>query len=282
MFKKTVIENSVWRVEVAPALGADISSLKYKGVDVYVPLETEEQLSVNPYLHGSPILMPANRTAGGKFTFQGREYSLPVNEPRTGAHLHGLVHKQEFTVIKQSGSSVKLRFENRGEIYPFPFELTAEYSAEEETFYQRYEIKNIGNSDMPFTFALHTTFCEPEFFSVPIDSCQEKDGFHIPTGRYVPLNSEEREYASGTVSRGKEISGYYRLSGNTAKIGDFEYTASDNFDHWILFNGKGTSGLLCIEPQCGKVNGLNSDDGCRVLRPGEALPFFTTMKRLTR
>lgn len=141
MFKKTVIENSVWRVEVAPALGADISSLKYKGVDVYVPLETEEQLSVNPYLHGSPILMPANRTAGGKFTFHGREYSLPVNEPRTGAHLHGLVHKQEFTVIKQSGSSVKLRFENRGEIYPFPFELIAEYSAEEETFYQRYEIK---------------------------------------------------------------------------------------------------------------------------------------------
>ena len=274
MFKKTVIENSVWRAEVAPALGADISSLKYKGEDVYVPLETEEQLSVNPYLHGSPILMPANRTAGGKFTFHGREYSLPVNEPRTGAHLHGLVHKQEFTVIKQSDSSVKLKFENRGEIYPFPFELTAEYSSEGETFYQRYEIKNIGDADMPFTFALHTTFCEPEFFSVPIDSCQEKDGFHIPTGRYVPLNSDERKYASGTESYGKEISGYYRLSGNTARIGNFEYTVSGNFDHWILFNGKGTSGLLCIEPQCGKVNGLNSDGGCRVLRRGEKSLFL--------
>ena len=282
MFKKAVIENSVWRAEVTPALGADISSLKYKGVDVYVPLETEEQLSVNPYLHGSPILMPANRTAGGKFTFHGREYSLPVNEPRTGAHLHGLVHKQEFTVIKQSGSSVKLRFENRGEIYPFPFELTAEYSAEDEVFYQKYEIKNIGDADMPFTFALHTTFCEPEIFSVPIDFCQEKDGFHIPTGRYVPLNSEEREYAAGTNSRGKEISGYYRLSGNTAEIDGFEYTVSDNFDHWILFNGRGTSGLLCIEPQCGKVNGLNIEDGFRVLRPGETIPFFTGLKRLTR
>lgn len=122
-----VIEAEGWRAEVAPALGGNIVSLSYKGRDIYVPLKNEKQLEINPYLQGAPILLPANRTAGAKFGFKGNEYKLPLNEPATGAHLHGLVHRQSFTVKYCGENEVKLVYENKGEIYPFPFLLEVNY-----------------------------------------------------------------------------------------------------------------------------------------------------------
>ena len=273
-----VIESEGWRAEVAPTLGGNIVSLSYKGRDIYVPLKSKKQLEINPYLQGAPILLPANRTAGAKFEFNGKEYKLPLNEPATGAHLHGLVHRQTFIVKYCGESEIKLIYENKGDIYPFPFLLTVNYLIKNGVFRQEYTVINTGKSEMPFTFALHTTFIEPNSFSVPIDLCQEKDGFHIPTGKYVPLNRGEQGYASGSPSKGIIISGYYRACGHTAYLDDLSYTVSENFDHWILFNGRGESGLLCVEPQCGKVDGLNIKDGCKILNPNEETEFWTELK----
>lgn len=273
-----VIESEGWRAEVAPTLGGNIVSLSYKGSDIYVPLKSEKQLEINPYLQGAPILLPANRTAGGEFCFKGTEYNLPVNEPATGANLHGLIHRQSFTVKYCGESEIRLIYENKGDIYPFPFLLEVNYLIRDGKFRQEYSIVNTGKSEMPFTFALHTTFKEPKSFSVPIDYCQEKDGFHIPTGKYVPLNRQEQGYVSGSPSKGLIISGYYRSCGNTASLDNVSYTVSENFDHWILFNGRGESGFLCVEPQCGKVDGLNIKDGCRILKPFEEVEFRTEIK----
>ena len=168
-----VIEAEGWRAEVAPTLGGNIVSLSYNGRDIYVPLKNEKQLEINPYLQGAPILLPANRTAGAKFGFKGNEYKLPLNEPATGAHLHGLVHRQPFTVKYCGESEIKLIYENKGDIYPFPFLLEVNYLIKGNIFRQEYKVINTGKSEMPFTFALHTTFTEPNTFSVPIDLCQE-------------------------------------------------------------------------------------------------------------
>ena len=273
-----VIESGGWRAEVAPNLGGNIVSLSYNGRDIYVPLKSEKQLEINPYLQGAPILLPANRTAGGKFCFDGTEYNLPVNEPATGAHLHGLVHRQIFTVKYCGENEIKLVYENKGDIYPFPFLLTVNYLIKNGVFRQEYTVINTGKSEMPFTFALHTTFTEPHSFSVPIDLCQEKDGYHIPTGKYVPLNKQEQGYASGSPSKDIIISGYYRACGHTAYLDGLSYTVSDNFDHWILYNGRGESSLLCIEPQCGKVDGLNIKDGCKILKSFEKATLWTEIK----
>ncbi len=264
-----------WRAEISARLGANITKLQYDGKDVLVPLEREEQLKENPYIQGSPILLPANRTFKGEFEFEGKRYILPVNEPQNNAHLHGFVHTMPFNVIETVSDRIVLEYVNNGEIYPFPFKIRTEYILNNDGFHQKYIIKNIGDMNMPFTFALHTSFVEPDVFSVPISCCQEKDKHHIPTGKFVPLNEQEKRYVSGSCSKNIEISGYYKSNGNTASIGDFRYTASDNFDYWILFNGRGESELLCVEPQCGAVNGLNLKDNYKVITPYESEIFST-------
>lgn len=264
----------------APPIGGNIIKLTYKGNDVLRPLESREQLKINPYLYGAPILMPANRTFEGKFTFEGREYCLPLNEPQNNCNLHGSVLYEAFETVCVTESGAVLRLVDKDcRSYPFPFAMTVTYSLSESGLSADYEIENIGEGNMPLTFCLHTTFVEPESFTCPIDACQEKDSHHIPTGRYVELNELERGIAQSSRSKGLVISGYYRACGNVARVGDYKYTVSENFDHWIFFNGRGESCLLCVEPQCGKVNGLNMEDGHRVLSPREKTKFETRITK---
>lgn len=281
MIRDTVaLKHGKWVGEICPRLGGNAVSLKYDGEDVLRPLESEEQLEINPYLQGMPILLPANRTYMGRFTFEGKEYSLKVNEPANNASLHGFVHLQSFELTEYGADRATVRYTNRSaEVYPFDFTLSVYYSVDEQGFSARYEIVNDGDGNMPLTFCLHTTFVEPESFCVPIDMCQEKDSHHIPTGRYVELNDGEKEIVTGSRSKGKVISGYYRSCGNIAHVGDYTYSVSDNFDHWIFFNGRGESGLLCVEPQAGAVNGLNIEGGHIVLPPHERIEFTTRISK---
>ena len=270
--------DKLWYAEISANFGANVTKLQYKGRDVFVPLDSKKQQKEEPFIHGCPILLPANRTYKGRFCFEGKEYSLPLNDLKNNAHLHGVVHLSEFVVVKNSNDQLELEYLNDGSCYPFVFKISVKYTVKNDGFYQQYRIENTGNRNMPFTFALHTTFVEPETFSAPLSLCQQKDDHHIPTGKYVPLNLTEQKYVSGSRSQGLNISGYYKSSGNTAEIGDFRYTVSKNFDHWILFNGGGNKNFLCVEPQCGAVNGLNIDGGHTVLKPGEFEVFSTTVK----
>lgn len=271
--------NKKWRAEISARLGANVTKLQYDGMDVFIPLKSDEQLENDPFIIGCPLLFPANRTYKGEFEFQGNKYILPINDKFKVSHLHGFLYCQEFDLMEISPQRTVLSYKNKGEIYPFEFKITVDYSLDDNGLKQNYTIKNIGNKDMPFTFALHATFKEPEYFKVPINLCQEKDEKHIPSGKYIELNEQESLYCLGSKSKDKVISGYYKSCGNIAIIGDYKYTISENFDHWVLYNGQGKSGLLCIEPQCGAVDGLNIPKGHKVLDPDGEEMFYTKISK---
>lgn len=274
------IKNGDWSAEVCPRLGGNVIGLTYKGADVLRKLVNEEELKINPYLWGAPILMPANRTYAGKFVFEGKEYSLPINEPHFNCNLHGLVIYEEFELVTAGESSVTVRLTDpECKSYPFPFEMTVTYSLSEEGLRSDFTVENIGEGNMPVTFCTHTTFIEPESFKVPIDLNQERDKCQIPTGRYVELDEQQKGYVTGSPSKGLYISGYFHSCGNTAIVGDYEYTVSDNFNHWVFYNGGGDKGYLCVEPQSGKVNGLNYSDGHTVLAPKEKTNYTTVISK---
>lgn len=269
-----------WYAVIQADRGADLVVLEYRGRDVLVPSREETDGGSFSFLHGSPMLFPANRTCGGGFRFGGRECRLGVNEPRTGAYLHGTLCLQPFEVVRTTSLSVVMSYENHGEVYPFPFRLTVAYGVRESGFYQQYTLTNTGTAPMPYTFGLHTTFADPRHVAVPLKACQERDALALPTGRYVPLNAEQQRYAEGMDPSSVAVSGYYLSGGQTVIVGEYRYTVSDNFDHWVLYNGGGNTGFLCVEPQCGAVNGLNIPDGHRVLQPQQGVVFETQLSPL--
>ena len=284
----SIIENSYtisagdWCAVACPRLGANIISLTYRGRDVLVPLRDEAALATNPYLQGAPLLLPANRTYLGKFTFEGKEYTLPITEPRTNSNLHGVLHRQAFTLISHSEREIVMSYSAGGEVYPFSFDITVTYKVDEGGLSQKFEITNTGKGRMPYTFSLHTTFTEPERFSLPVALRQENDKTDIPTGRYLPLSEQEENYFFGSPSRGLNVTGYFTSAGNFATVDEISYTVSDNFDYWIMYNGAGRGGFLCIEPQAGAVNGLNIEDGHKVLYPEERVTYTTRFSHIEK
>ena len=271
-YESVAIQSQGWQAKIAPAYGGNPISLQYHGQDILVPWSEDVR---DPFLCGAPLLLPANRTAGGKFTFHGREYTLPVNDGFRCANLHGDLYHQTFRVTEQQEDRVTLCYENTGEIFPFPFRIRVTYQVGQGGFLSAYTIENPSGDPIPLSFGLHTTFREPDWFSVPLDSCQEKDSRHIPTGRYVPLNAQEQHYCTGSKSRGVAISGFYRAAGDTASIGENIRYQATGFDHWILYNGGGNGDFLCVEPQLGGVNALNNPDYCPAI-PGKGALHLET------
>ena len=190
-----------WAALVCARLGGNVIVLQHKGQDVLVPLVDEAQLKVNPYLQGSPILFPANRTNFAKFTFEGKEYTLPLNEDWSQCHIHGFVHTRPFTLVEQKENEVtlKLVYDKIDEWFPFMCEVWVTYTLDTRGFTQSYTIKNIDTRNLPVVFCMHSTFVEPDLFVLPIAMHQQRvDG--RANGKYIPLNAKEQRYADRRLS----------------------------------------------------------------------------------
>ncbi len=267
-----------WEAVVLPDFGMNMVSLRYRGDPVLREPNDREALGHEPYTHGIPLLFPANRTESGKFTFNGTEYSLPLNEPQRGNHIHGQMFDAPFTVYDTDSSSVTAVYNNTGERYPFPFDMTVTDKLSEYGLKRTIALKNTGNSSMPYTMAFHTTFNEPKRFSAPIGQRFLCNRNYIPTGDMLTLTETEAQYNLGINPSNLVISGFYTATGHCVKLGAYRLNVSENFDEWVLFNGGGGQGFLCVEPQCGEVNGLNRPYGHRVLNAGEETVFCLEIK----
>lgn len=263
-----------WQAEVLPAYGMNLICLARSGSELLRTPEGKTQLRREPQVYGMPLLLPPNRTAGGAFTFQGTTYHLPINEPVYGNHIHGSLARMPFRVTEQTATSVTGFYENRGECYPFPFAITVTHCLTETGTQHLFTLCNTGPKTMPLAFGLHIAFRAKPFFAVPIGQRWEVDERYIPTGRLLPLTSEETAYRDGSdACSGKLIRGFYTAAGHTARIGGLCMNAAEPFNQWVLWNGDGTQDFICIEPMSGAVNALNSGVGLVQLQPGEAKTY---------
>ena len=263
-----------WEAVVLPDFGMNMVSLRYRGDPVLREPNDRDVLAHEPYTHGIPLLFPANRTKNGRFTFNETEYSLPLNEPQRGNHIHGRMFDALFTVCDTDKSTVTAVYNNTGERYPFSFKMTVTDNLSEYGLKRTLVLKNTGGSPMPYTLAFHTSFTEPAWFSAPIGQRFLCDPNYIPTGNMAALTETEAQYVLGICPSNLVISGFYTSTGHCVKLGAYRFTVSENFDEWILFNGGGGQGFLCAEPQCGEVNGLNRLNGHCILNAGEEAVFW--------
>ncbi len=262
-----------WEAEILPLHGANLALLKKGSLSVLRTPKSLKALSEAPVLYGNPILFPPNRTKDGRFQFMGKDYLLPINEPKFRNHLHGSIYNAPFEVTSVTGGSTVCCLHNSGEWFPFPFTLSVSFSLDVKGLIQHIEILNSGDTPMPVLLGFHTTFNAPELFSVPIGRRWETDDRYIPTSKLCPLNEQELLYKTGCHPEGKIITGYYTAEGLVARIGRVLYEASAGFTQWVLFNQGGEKGLLCVEPQSGGVNGLNIPGGHSVLPAGKTACF---------
>lgn len=268
----TELRFGIWQASVSEECGSNLISLRCAGDQLLRSPQSLEELKGRPCLYGFPLILPANRVRDGVFSFEGKQYQLEINDLAFHNHIHGLIKDAPFHCLEKKENYLKTVLENDGSYYPFPFLLTVEDTLDGDGWQRRLTLENTGCSRMPYTLGFHATFREPECFRVPISQRYDMDQRYLPTGKLLPLDALQQRCRDGFVPDGSKINGCYTACGNTVELGKYRMTVSAQFDHFVLFNGGGGEGYLCIEPQCGAVNGLRTDKH-RVLDPGERETF---------
>ena len=74
------LRRGLWTAQVTPGHGMNTLSLRYDGRPVLRSPKTMEEYLQLPEGFGTPPLLPANRTRDGVFDFEGKRYSLHIND----------------------------------------------------------------------------------------------------------------------------------------------------------------------------------------------------------
>lgn len=278
MDKKIYIQGGGYRATIDPLRGANCISLSHESDASLLREPPRDGVLDNPYLYGMPILFPVNRISGGEFLFEGRCYRFPINEPKTGCHLHGLLHETPFRLIEAEESRAVFRYEATADApylsFPHAFTVTMEYAVSESGFFHTVTVTNRSDANMPLMLGFHTTFnsrflkdSRPEDIRAFADITEEYERNmeinYLPTGKILPFDTVSRALAEGeynpfegTASRHYRGCGLMTITDVRRRV-RLVYENDAAYKFRLIFNG-GEEGYICLEPQTCLANCANS------------------------
>jgi aldose 1-epimerase len=266
--------------EVIPAFGGMLTQLNWAGNVIKIPFENQFANSENPY-HPSALLSPwVNRVRNGNYSFEGRNYQLPINEPNLGNAIHGLLARMPFDVsLEASKATLTYHYDAEEKAYPFPFEMQLAYSfSDDNSFQLQFQAKNIGSGNMPFACGWHPYFNLTQGnladWIIRFDSISK---FHSDS-QMIPLREESFDASAG-VDLGKEVlDNVFRLEPKTKHITHlynkqnkeslYLEQSSIDFPFLVVFAPE-NSNCVAIEPMSANTDAFNTGDGLRILAPNE-------------
>jgi aldose 1-epimerase len=189
------------RAVIVPEAGCQCLGYRAGTLDVIAGPASPDAWREHPHRGGIPILFPwPGRVGGARFTFQGREYRLPVNEPARGHAIHGFACERAFHVTRRGPYFVNAILDSSDHpdldsVWPWPFTLEVDYEVG-NGLRLRARVTNTGNSIMPFGFGAHPYFHAPlnpqgvrDAMLIQLDANARwpLDESMIPTGDAEPL-----------------------------------------------------------------------------------------------
>ncbi len=146
------IEGGGYRASVL-GLGAAVRELTHEGRPLVVGFGADEEM---PNFRGAFVAPWPNRIADGRYSFDGADYELPINEPERGTALHGLVFDIPWTLVEHTASSVTLACSITPiDAYPFELSLEARFSVSGDGFRTDVTAVNTGDGRAPYGVCPH-------------------------------------------------------------------------------------------------------------------------------
>lgn len=139
---------------VVATAGATLVSLQHGGRDIVAGFDARRE--VGRGFQGRTLVPWPNRIVGGRYSFGDVTYLIPVNEPETGAALHGLALWVPWHVEEVSATTVRLTLDLPASPgYPFDIVLGADFSVGEVGLQVRLHGRNVGAGAAPFGLSSH-------------------------------------------------------------------------------------------------------------------------------
>jgi aldose 1-epimerase len=247
-----------------------------------LPGSASHSLDKNPY-HPSALLTPwVNRVRNGNYSFKGKNYQLPINEPSLGNAIHGLLARTPFTIVEKLDASVSLLHEYKGEEpnYPFPFHFRLTYTLTDSGALEViFEALNTGKSAMPFACGWHPYFRFPDTEVEDLEISFKPISRFLSDSQMIPLKEENLNGKQAFKFSQDQIDHVFRLEPHQVHRTEFMDTkhgkslileqSSIQFPFLVVFQPAGFTSVA-IEPMTANTDAFNTGDGLIELAPSEA------------
>ncbi|MBP1231736.1 aldose 1-epimerase [Arthrobacter sp. PvP102] len=138
---------------VATTRGGALRELRHEGRDLVVGFAADGEI---PDYRGVICAPWPNRLAGGRYSFEGKDYQAVVNEEQRGTALHGLVFGAVWELLERTASSVRLgtRIEP-GDGYPGRLDVSVDYELRPDGLHSTVRARNVGVEAAPYGACPH-------------------------------------------------------------------------------------------------------------------------------
>lgn len=242
------------------------------------------------------LLIPwPNRVAGARYRFDGAEFRLPVNEPRTGSAIHGLARDLPWSLGSASRAQVTLTLELAPQLgYPFSLFLSVTYALGGDGLTVQLTATNRGERPCPYGAGAHPyvrvagcDLIDDALLHIPADAVLESDDRGIPTGSVRGVAGTAFDFgAPRPVGKLVLDTAFTRLHADADGVTRITLTARDGGHGvavWMdrthpfamIYSGDTLPDVdrrrrgLAVEPMTCAPDAFNSGAGLVVLQPGE-------------
>ncbi len=284
------------RLEVWPALGFNAYRWQMGGQELLYR-DSAFFDDAKPTRSGWPILFPfPNRIRAGRFSWEGRDYQLPTNDPSGKNAIHGFVVSRPWRVIGRGADQlqawVTAEFEGSRhamevcQLWPADYALQATYRLGESHLRFEAAVTNSGPNPLPFGLGFHPYFRCAAFGGddalIAIDAGKQWQLVEsLPTGALVPYYWAPHEKRFAELQLDDLLTDLPLNRQDARSCGHIEsedgrrlvVEASHDFRELVVFTPPHRQ-AICFEPYTCITDAINLhqrglDTGLTVLAPGE-------------
>ncbi len=129
-----------------------------------------DPLEVCPHSQGQILAPWPNRLRDGKYSFDGEEIEVPVNEKKNNNAIHGFFCWQKFRIDSVTENSCLLTLDSLPlPWYPYHVLFQVEYMLSQNGLSVKSYVKNEGDKRLPFALGFHPYLVSGEY---SIDDCK--------------------------------------------------------------------------------------------------------------
>jgi len=295
-FTKIKIKNSDTEeyISIIPEFGGNVNEIVLeKEAKLYSILngyQTPLEIAEHDYFKGAKLTPFPNRIEDGKYSFNGKEYQLPINKPDENHAIHGFMWNKNVILQKEeiSSKTASIQFEYLydGSLTGYPFKTRLRiiyFLISEKGFKCTTEIKNIDRCKIPVGDGWHPYFKTSEkvdelMLKIPAKYKTDVDSRMIPTGKRLPYNDYihltkigDTKFDTGfpiTQNGGSVTTEIYDPKIDL-KIKICQETGKWKYNYLQIYIPPSRKSIA-IEPMTCKINGFNNKKGLIVLQPNES------------
>lgn len=274
-----------WTAELRPDLGGAITALRQGGRNVLRP--THEGATDPLETACFPLTPYANRIAGGRFVFDGREVRLPVLDRFAPHALHGDGWLKRWTTVETQVGRAVLELDGGSDAnWPWAYRARQTVSLSAEGLRVELSLTNASDTPMPAGLGLHPYFPRPKGARLTATTTGVWTGEDIVPDR-LTAPAEVADWLGQVVdeaARGRLIDNAYDGWTGRAVLADAdgETRVAASTDRLHVYAPEGEA-FCCLEPVTHRPDVFNQaapgDGGFLVLAPGESLSLWMTVSR---